>query len=738
MTFNGDFIKHHHRLLQLLQACTRVRSLYTTKPLHALTITLGPNPEQPTFLFNNIISLYASLGELPMAHKVFENMPQRTIVSYNSIINSYCRFDHLEEAWGIFCQLKYSGFRPNNFTIAGLLSCASMDLCCGLQLQALSMKNGLFLSDVFVGTALLGLFGRWGFLDEAFQVFDDMPVKSLMTWNSMISLFAHHGFVEDCMLAFCEIARNHCSLSECSFVSVLSGLVCEKHLEFGEQVHCLVIKTGFDNKVSVMNSLISLYAKCLSIHLAERLFEEAGSRDVVTWNTMFNAMAKINQPRKALHYFSKMWLDMNIIKPNQATLLSLISSCADLELSRYGEFVHGQIIIHGLQSDVYVGSALVDYYAKCDRFDDARRCFDNIHEKNVVSWNALILSYANRCSSASMSLLLDMLRFGYRPNEFSFSAVLKASSAVEQQQLHCLIVKMSYENNEYVLSSLISSYGRNGPISNALVLITVYETATAVVPSNIIAGIYNRSGQYHRTLKLLSELEEPDNVSWNIAVAACARNGNYKEVMELFKYMLMAQIHPDNYTYMSILSVCSKTCDLALGSSIHGFLIKTNFSSCDAFVCNTLIDMYGKCGCHESAVKIFNTATNRNLITWTALISALGINGHAHEALERFKEMEDTGLRPDKVAFIAALSACRHSALVKEGTILFEKMVSYGIAPEMDHYHCLVDLLARHGHVKEAEKVISRMPFPPNASILRSFLEGCKRYVIKENQVVGM
>ncbi|WCJ30921.1 Pentatricopeptide repeat (PPR) superfamily protein [Euphorbia peplus] len=738
MSFNGDIFKPHNRLLHLLEACKKIRSLYTTKPLHALTITVGPNPQQPTFLYNNIISLYASAGELPIAHKVFENMPQRTIVSYNLIINSYCRSNYLDKAWGMFSQLKDCGFRPNNFTVAGLLSCHSMDVCRGRQLQGMSIKNGLFCSDVYVGTALLGLFGRSGLFDEAFRVFEDMGVRSLMTWNSMISLFGSHGFVEDCMLLFCEVVRSYGCFSEGSFVGVLCGLACDEHLEFGEQIHGLVLKSGFGSKVSVLNSLISMYVKCSSVHLAERLFEEASNKDVVTWNTMLNAMAKSKKPSKALHYFSKMWKDTSKIKPDQATFVSLISCCANLEVSTYGEVVHGQTIIHGLQSDVNVGSASVDYYAKRDRLDDARHCFDSINEKNVVSWNALISGYANQCSSTSMSLLLDMLRLGYRPNEFSFSSVLKSSSFIELQQLHCLIFKMSYENNDYVLSSLISSYGRNGQITNALDLIMSFEAATTVVPSNIIAGIYNRSGQYLKTLRLLSELEEPDKVSWNIAVAACARNGNYKEVTELFKYMLMSQIHPDNYTYMSILSVCSKTSDLSLGSSIHGFLIKTNFRSCDVSVCNILIDMYGKCGCHESAVKIFNTATNRNLITWTTLISALGVNGRAHEALERFREMEYTGFTPDKVAFIAVLSACRHSALVEEGVDLFEKMVSYGIAPEMDHYHCLVDLLARHGHVKEAEKVISRMPFPPNASILRSFLDGCKRYGNKENQVVGM
>ncbi|XP_015578410.2 pentatricopeptide repeat-containing protein At3g58590 [Ricinus communis] len=735
MTFHGDFIKNHDRLLYLLHACTRARSLATTKPLHALTITLGPNPNQPAYLFNNIISLYTSFSELSLARKVFDNMPQRSIASYNSIITSYCKYGYLEEALGVFSRMRDCGFRPNNFTLSGLLSCSKMDLSIGLQLQALAMKNGLFYIDAFVGTALLNVFGRWGWLNEALHVFEDLPIKSLVTWNSIICLFGQHGYVEDCIIYFCELHREiGCCLSECSFVGVLSGLVCGKYLEFGEQIHSLVTKTGFDYTVSVVNSVISVYVKCATLHLAEKKFEEAACKDIVTWNTMIVALAKSEKPIKALELFFKMPRDA--IRPSQITFASLISSCANLQIPMYAEFIHAKVIMHAFDTDVYVGSALVDYYAKCDKLDDARCCFVKIHEKNVVSWNSLILGCANKCPYAAISLLVEMLQCGYQPNEFSFSAVLISSSILELQQLHCLIIRMGYDNNDYVLSSLITSYGRNGLISDALVFLAASETPLAAVPSNNVAGIYNKAGHYYKTLELLSQLEEPDNVSWNIAIAACARNGNYKEVFELFKQMLVAQIHPDNYTYVSLLSSSSQICDLALGSSIHGFLIKNNFSSCDTFVCNVLLDMYGKCGCLRSSVKIFNSMRDRNLITWTALISALGINSCAHEALERFKDMEHQGLRPDKVAFIAVLTACRHGALVGEGIELFKKMKSYGLEPEMDHYHCLVDLFSRHGHVKEAEKVISSMPCPPNALIWRTFLEGCKKYRSKEDQLI--
>ncbi|KAK9284332.1 hypothetical protein L1049_023503 [Liquidambar formosana] len=731
----GEFNQPQPRLLQLLEACSRVRSLDATKCLHALTITMDYNSAQPIYLNNNIMSFYASLGELLVARKVFKEMPQRNVVSYNTMIGAYSRDGNVREAWELFFEMRGCEFGPTQFTFGGLLSCTSLDLCRGYQLQALILKNGLFYADAISGTALLGLLGRHGCVDELLRVFDDMPRKSLVTWNSIISLVGLHGFFEESMFLFRELMRGEAALSECSFMGVLSGFVWERDLEVGEQIHGLVIKNGLDYQVPVANSLINMYVKCSSIFLAEKMFEGLPVRDVVSWNTIIGALAKGERPSNALELFLKMSEDE--IFPNQTTFVSVVNSFTSLGIPLYGEFIHAKIIKNNFESDVFVGSALVNFYAKCDKLEDAHHCFDEIFVKNVVSWNALIVGYSNKFSPISVSLLQEMLRLGYHPDEFSFSAVLKSSLVLELQQLHCLVIRMGYHQNEYVLNSLITSYARNGLLSDALTFVTASNTALSVVSSNVIAGVYNRTGQYHKTQELFTLLEEPDIVSWNILIAACARNGDYQELFELFKHMQMAQIYPDNYTFVSLLSVCAKLCNLALGGSIHGLIIKTNFKCCDTFVCNVLVDMYGKCGSVESSVKIFSEIMDKNLISWTALISALGLHGYVHEALKMFTEMELLGFKPDGVAFIAALSACRHGGLVKEGMELFGRMKrSCEVEPEMDHYHCVVDLLARYGHLKEAEQLIGSMPFPPNALIWRSFLEGCNRVRAVEDQAV--
>ncbi|KAK7292662.1 hypothetical protein RJT34_15513 [Clitoria ternatea] len=729
MSCYEEVFRHGQLLLNLLKACSTIRSsLCTTKCLHALSITMGPIPKQSIFIHNNIISSYLSLGQILDARKVFDALPQRTVVSYNTLITAYSRRGDVDGAWNLLCHMRESDFVPTQYTLSGLLSCDMLNLSQGVQLQALSFKSGLFDADAFVGTALLGLFGRHGCLDEAFLVFEDMPLKSLVTWNSLLYLLACNGFVEECKVLFCDLVGMGISLSEGSFVAVLSGLLdSEEDLGFGEQTHGLMVKSGFGCEICVVNSLISVYVRCKAMVSMERLFEQVPIQNVVTWNTIIDALVKSERPKMALELF----LNMSVrgLVPSQATFVAVIDSCSSLRDSVCGESIHAMVIRGGLESDVIVGTALIDFYAKCDKLISAHKCFHQIEEKNVVSWNALILGYSTVCASTSILLLREMLQLGYSPNGFSFSVVLKSSSMSDLHQLHGLVIRMGYESYEYVLSSLIMAYTRNGLTDEALSFLKEFNDPLPVIPSNIIAGIYNRSCQYNKAIKLLSLLEKPDVASWNIVILACARSENYNEVFEHFRNMHSASIRPDRYTFMSVLCMCTKLCRLDLGSSLHGLIIKANLS--DTFLCNVLIDMYGKCGCIDSSVKVFEEIKYKNVITWTTLVTSLGLNGYALEAVMRFRNMELMGLKPDALALRAVLSSCRYGGLVSEGLEIFRRMgTDHGIPPQLDHYHCIVDLLAKSGQLKEAEKIIASMPFPPNANIWRSFLEGYKRQEI--------
>ncbi|GAB4859733.1 hypothetical protein Ancab_011212 [Ancistrocladus abbreviatus] len=368
--------EHLHHLLLQLQARTNSQTLNAVLPLHALVITIGSYARQPIFFNNNIMSLYLSFGELSKARKLFDRMSERNVVSYNTMITAYSHQWEVELAWDMFYGMRDCGFVPTQATFSSLLSCAALDTCRGCMLHALMLKNGLFHSDAYAGTALLVMFGRHECLKEAVCVFKELPRKSLITWNSMISLLGSHGFVEESMFLFQELMRSIYGFSGSTLVSLLSGLMCEKDLGLGEQLHGLAVKGGLDYEVSVSNTLLNMYVKCAGDELVAKMFRDMPLQDVVSYNTLIGAFAKAlghhGYAVEALERFRAM--ELQGIKPDGVTFVAVLSAC------RHGGLVEeGMELFSGIENaskvkpemDHYRGA--VDLLARSGRLKEAEQ-----------------------------------------------------------------------------------------------------------------------------------------------------------------------------------------------------------------------------------------------------------------------------------------------------------------------------------------------------------------------------
>ncbi|MQL83914.1 hypothetical protein Taro_016412 [Colocasia esculenta] len=728
-------------LLQLT-ACANNGSLFssdsrTAKTLHALTIIVGAAATMPTSFYNNLISAYATSGEWAMAdaRMMFDTMPHRNVVSYNSMTRAYSRAGNMGETFRLLFGMMLSGFRPTDFTFGGILSSSSPDLHVVFQLQPLILKTGLLHGGPFSGTALLGILGRHGRVDDSWKIFLQMRNRSVATWNSMMTELSRRRLNKDATLLFRELVRTGTGWSDCSFLGVLSAAADPSDGSgFGEQLHGLATRTGFDSYVVIGNALVNMYSTCEGVSAAERMFRSMPERDLASWNTMIAAFSKSDRPVGALNLFSTM-TSLDGFLPNESTCASVLKACTALTMPEFGEFVHAKATKLGLNMDGFVASSLVDFYGKCISLDDARTLLSETADKNVVSWNALLGGYSSKGSRHCVVLLGEMLRLGVRPNEFSFSSVLKWSSMSELPQLHSLIVKLGYDGNDYVSSAIAAVYAATDEACEALPFANGPSVSASSLPmalANVLGGIHNRRGDYEETKTLISHMQEPDLVSRNIFLTACARSGDYEEALRSFKCMHGSRgrrLPLDRYAAVSLLSICTKLHHLHLGASIHGVMIRDNFESFDVFAHNVLLDMYAKCGSLEGSRRVFEEMGEKNLVSWTALVSAMGIHGRAHDALTTFERMVADGFWPDHVSCVAVLSACRHGGLSEEGMGLFNRMKDeYGVEPDMDHYVCVVDLLCRCGQLKEAEDVISGMPFQPNSTIWRIFLRGCRNF----------
>eukprot|EP01018_Ginkgo_biloba_P037492 Gb_02031 [translate_table: standard] len=440
-----------------------------------------------------------------------------------------------------------------------------------------------------------------------------------------------------------------------------------------------------------------MYAKCGNLENARLVFEKMSDRDVVPWTAMIAGYTQNGHANEALTLFGQMHLAG--MKPNPITMSSVLPACARLQALQQGKWIHDYIIRSGIELDVYVGTALIDMYVKCGCIESARQVFDDMSKRNECSWNSMIAGYAqNGDANEALALFHQMQLAGMTPNAVTMVSVLSTlahSDDLQQgKRVHDYIIRTGFESNVFVGSALIDMYTKCGSIGIAR--------------------------------QVFEKLSERDVVSWTAMIAGYAQNGYANEALTLFHQMKLAGVIPDSATMVSVLSACAHLGALQQGKLIHDYIIRCGLES-DVFVGTALIDMYAKCGSVDIARKCFDKMSERDVVSWNAMIAGYGMHGHGEDALVVFSHMQQIGMKPNWVTFICVLCACSHAGLVNEGSQNFGRMKrDYCITPKMKHYACMVDLLGRAGHLDEAEDFIKKMPLEPDASVWGALLGACR------------
>lgn len=217
-------------------------------------------------------------------------------------------------------------------------------------------------------------------------------------------------------------------------------------------------------------------------------------------------------------------------------------------------------------------------------------------------------------------------------------------------------------------------------------------------------------------------------IIWFPELNRYAQNGQPEEAIKLFNAMRESTTEPDKYTVAAVLSACASVGALKLGSWVDGFASRKGLINRNVYISTALVDMYAKCGNLDRAIKIFQSMPHKNVVSWNAMISAMASHGHGQEAIELFHCMlDEKEVTPNDITFVGLLSACVHTGLVNEGRQWFNLMeTKFGIVPRIEHYSCMVDLLARAGKVEEAWEFIENMPEEPDAVLLGALLNACR------------
>lgn len=524
------------------------------------------------------------------------------------------------------------------------------------------------------------MYVRCGSIADARQVFENMPKRNVFSWTLILAGYEKHGQSEEAVKLFWQMEQQGVIADHVTFVSVLKACTRVTSLEQGKQIHDHIIKCGIKPNAFVFNALVDMYAKCGSMVDAVHVFDHMDERGVVSWNSIISGCVHLGHHMIALNFFQQM--KDECLKPDEVTLVCILKSCGCLMGVEEGRQIHIHILESGYEMNPYIGSTLVDFYAKCGHMDIACQVFNRMLERDVVSWNAMIAGYANHGRGEdAFRTYRGFQKEGAKPDEVTFMNILNACVGLgflEQGRcVHAHAIEVGKECNVSVGNSLIDMYGKCQSLEDAVLM--------------------------------FGKLPDRNIVSWNTMITGYSQAGCNEEAVKLFNRMQKEHVKPNEVTFVSGLHACSLLAGREEGQTIHAQAVNAGHES-SIRVGNTLIDMYSKRGHLEDALQVFDMLPNRDVVSWNVMITGYVQHGHSLTAIEMLQEMQQDGLKPNEVSFINGISACASLASLEHGLAIHTDAVKAGYEADMFVGSTIVDMYVKCESMHDARDVFDKMP----------------------------
>lgn len=527
----------------LIDHCLSLKSLNFAKVIHAQLIKVGFNSH--TFLGNRCLDVYfrfgntlydalkvfdeitdknivswniclkgfCQFGELQRAHNMFAEMPVRDVVSWNSMISGCVSGGFFDNAFCLFSKMQIAGMRPSEYTFSIAMSLVTCS-CHGKQIHGGMIRNGMNLSNLILGNSLIDMYGKLGCVDYAFGVFFTMEEVDIISWNSLISGCHRSGYAELALDQFFQMRSTKHSPDEFTISSVINVCCNLPNLEKGKQIFAFCLKVGFLSNSIVSSAAIDLFSKCNRLEDAIRLFEELDWWDSAVCNSMISSYARHDCVEDAVRLFV-LTLRENL-RPTEFTLSSLLNSASIFLPAELGSQIHSLVVKLGFESDPIVASSLIDFYSKVGLINYAMKIFANVGVKDLTSWNTMITGMAhNGKVFETLNIFEELISEGIAPDKLTLAGVLLACNL-------------------------------GGLVDEGMTMFLSMEKEYGIVPQDkhymSIVDLLSSTGKLKEAIDIVAEMPyEPSSMIWESILRACVIHGDFKLTETVAQRMMQSE-----------------------------------------------------------------------------------------------------------------------------------------------------------------------------------------------------
>ncbi|KAK8951395.1 Pentatricopeptide repeat-containing protein [Platanthera zijinensis] len=477
------------RLIALLQRCRLIPQLHQIQS-QAIVHGLLQSP----YVAPKAAAAYFESSNPESARHLFDQIPEPNTVFYNVMFKGYTEAALHKETLQIFSQMKRRDARPNLFTFPFVIqSCMLIPApAVGDQVHCFAAKTGLR-SNVFVGTALINSFACRADAESAYKVFDEMPERNMVVWTAIIRAYIAINDVGTASHLFNQLEQHD---------AILCDTMISAFVEHGDMAAAVELFAGMPIRdAKSWNTILRGYANSPDIRACERFFKNMPVRNVFSWNELIGGYARHGSFSDAVNSFHRMLISSDV-KPNDATLVAVLSSCSKLGALNWGRWIHLYADNNGFKSNIFVGNALVDMYAKCGCIRSAARVFASMGKKDVITWNTLISGLAMHGMGLEALELFDQMVAGggETPDGITFVGALSACA-------HAGLVERGFAcfrsmARSYSIEPWIAHYG-------------------------CVVNLLGRAGLLSEAVRFVKEMPvKADDVVWSALLGACREWGN--------------------------------------------------------------------------------------------------------------------------------------------------------------------------------------------------------------------